>query len=281
MLFLRSGCEPAHQVASSFQSDEVNGAEEVNSKLCPMGKYGYDPRCRDWFATGRRLYHETMRPAHITAPYLFADLEFAATATAPIANPATEEYVGQILLDFFPSSLRSFFKRLDEPVAFVITPSDGGTDEDTVIGPDRLDSWEPVSIIDLLFPYDETSSAFREIFEANILRKMKDGGAGCESFVRTSESGSRETLKLAFEPVKARVLLPLDPSDFSRGVNRSEVLVYSVGVANRVSDFEVPWQSIEDDVQNDLMRLQIIYLCIICFVSVGFVVFTCYVSDWE
>ena len=278
-LFPRSGCQPSHFVASHFKSDEVNRAASIDPKLCPLGKYGYDPRCRDWYTTGRQLYQDTRRPMHITAPYLSANLEFSASATSPIANPETQEYVGQMLLDFFPSSLSSVFKGLDEPVAFVITPHDGGTGDDTVIGPDRLNSWEPAPIIDLLFQHDEESSRYRNDFATEILSRMKNGESGYDTFVRTTKNGSTETLKLAFEPVEARVLLPLDPSEFSRGVNRSDVLVYSVGVAYRADDFELPWQKIEDDLSDDLKRLRIIYLCIIGFVSVGYMVFTCIVSD--
>ena len=45
-LFLRTaGCDVAASISSSgFQSSESNGAAKLRPELCPLGKFGYDPR---------------------------------------------------------------------------------------------------------------------------------------------------------------------------------------------------------------------------------------------
>jgi len=246
-----------------------------------VGKFGYDPRCRDWYATGKKKYYnETVSPVYVTAPYLFAGkvAEFAASATAPIVNPETGGDAGQALLDFYPSSLRDIFNGLEEPIAFVITPDDGFTSGDTVVGPYRNDeNWTESAIGELLF-VNETDSTNRNIFETKVLPKMKSGENGTDVFNLTYE-GSIETVKIAFQPVEARVLLPLDPSDLARGANSSKILVYSIGVAVRESDFWLPWSQIEDDIMDDLEQLRCIYLSIIGFVSLVFIALTFWVSS--
>lgn len=269
--------------ASLFQSTEDNLAAVISPELCPEGKFGYDPRCRDWYATGKKKYNETVSPVYVTAPYLFAGkvAEFAASATAPIVNPETGGFAGQALLDFYPSSLRDIFNGLEEPIAFVITPDAGITGGDTVVGPYTNDenwNWTESPIGELLFVNETESSTNRHVFETEVLSRMKSGDNGTAVF-KLSYEGSIETVKIAFQPVEARVLLPLDPSDLARGANSSKILVYSIGIAVRESDFFLPWSQIEDDIMDDLEQLRCIYLSIIGFVSLVFIALTFWVSS--
>ena len=243
-----------------------------------MGKFGLDPRCREWYATGKRLYNESQQPIYISAPYVGASLDLLSSVTSPIANPSTGEYVGQMLYSFAPGSMDAMFKSLEEPIAFLVTRDDGGTGHDTVVGPDRLGADEPNSILDLIFKFDKLGAINRRHFDKNILAEMKRGEQGKISFDRTTEHGTEETLVLAFRPVKARVMLPVDPSDFTRGVNRSEILLYSLGVAYREADIGRPWHSIENSVSGDLQRLQIIYFCSMCLLSLLLLCYSCHVS---
>lgn len=272
------GCQPSHLVASLFQSNEQNRAGDIAPFLCPLGKFGFDPRCRDWYATGRKKY-EAGTPIHITAPYKFAseDAAFAASATAPIVNPRTREYAGQALLDFYPSELKEGFDSLEDNIAFVITPEASSYGGDTVLGPEPGWSWKEVAIGELLFPDEPANSTYRVNFETDVLLKMKRGEKGLAKIQRMRD-GSIETLQLAFEPVFTRVLLPLDPSDLSRGVNRSDALVYSVGLAYRESEFEQPWNDIERGVMDDLESLRCVYLSIVGMVSLLFCFVTFYIT---
>jgi hypothetical protein len=266
-----TGCMYQNTFVASFQSSEENHAAEISPELCPLGKYGYDPRCRDWYATGKSKYESSRIPVHITAPYPFAtENEIATSATSPVVNPTTGEYAGQALLDFNPSAIRRMLERMDG-LAFLITPdvTDGG---DTVVGPDKSAGWESAQIGELLFPRGDAS---REHFEKVVLPKLKKGERGLEKITRATEDGNLETLSLAFEPVQARVLLPVSPDDFSRGVAASDVLVYSLGIASQDDSIRQPWGDVEDDVHDDLRRIQVIYIAIVVAVSFLFVIMTC------
>jgi hypothetical protein len=60
------GCGYIHVTLSGFQSSFENGATLIDPDLCPDGKFGYDPRCRGWYATGRDKYFNSSTPLHVT-----------------------------------------------------------------------------------------------------------------------------------------------------------------------------------------------------------------------
>lgn len=273
------GCGHHEGLVSSFVSNERNRAFEIAPGLCPEGKFGFDPRCRAWYSTGRALYEGLRQPIHITSPYMFAvEDQFAATATSPIVNPATGEYVGQTLLDFSLSSLRALFTGLGDCISFLITPDEGGTGGDTVIGPNGFRGRKSVPISDLLFASENSSSPRRLLFESSILQSMKNGTSGHAKFSRLNMHGDSESLTLAFEPVSVSGLLPLDPSDVSRGVNVSSVLVYSVGVAFSDDEIMRPGRVFLRLIHSRLEHIRRIYLAVIATVSALFIVFACNVS---
>jgi len=194
-------------------------------------------------------------------------------------NPSTGAYAGQTILDFFPSTISRIFANFEE-LAFIVTPETSASGGDTVLGPNlgiNNGTWKEVAIGDLLFSSSTESSSERKYFEENVLSRMKNGDSGRMGFNLTRD-GTTEMLQLAFQPVKARVLLPRDPSDLSRGTTSSEILVYSLGIAYRASDVLEPWNEVDDDIIEDLERLRVIYLVIISAVSLIFVICTFYVS---
>jgi len=278
-----TGCGHEHGKSSYWSSTEDNYAAMIAPELCPIGKHGYDPRCRGWYSTGKSLYESNRSPVHITAPYEFASVpgRFAASATSPIANPKSGEYIGQVLLDFFPSDLRSTLEGLDVPEAFLITPEEDATGGDTVVAPDQTENLVSSSIVDLLFLYDRKDSDYRKRFETEVLAPMKRGEKGAKEFTRTKADGSAETLLLSYAPVYERVLLPLSPDDFSRGVEVSQVLLYSVGVAKNVDEMHVPFHEIEDDVNAELGNLRLVYVLVTIIMSLLFTAFSCIVSTVE
>ena len=278
------GCLPSHITASLFESTKENHAAAIAPDLCPLGKFGFDPRCRDWYATGRKKYIDSWSSVYLTAPYEFASTSvgFAASATAPIVNPQTEDYAGQALLDFVPSTIKAAFDSLENTIAFVVTPEASLNGGDTVLGPDRFDpgwSWKEVAIGRLLFKDEPESSTYRFDFETHVLNKrMKLGEEGLVKVQRTTHGGSLETLTLAFRPVTVRVLLPLDPTVLSRGANESKALVYSVGIAYRESDVQQPWNEIESDIVDGINRSKCALISTIGIVSILFIILNFYVS---
>lgn len=280
------GCIPGHITASLFQSSKENHAADIAPDLCPLGKFGFDPRCRDWYATGRKKYFASLSSVYITAPYKFASITtagFAASATAPIVNPQTREHAGQALLDFVPSTIKDAFDSLEDAIAFVVTPEASLNGGDTVLGPDRFEpgwSWKEVAIGRLLFEDEPESSTDRLDFENNVLdKRMKLGEEGLAKVQRTRRDGSRETLTLAFRPVTVRVLLPLDPTVLSRGANESKTLVYSVGIAYRESDVLQPWNEIEGGIVDYINRLKFVLISTIGIVSILLIILNFYVSS--
>jgi hypothetical protein len=243
----------------------------TNISHTPKGKFGYDPRCRDWYANGTRVYEETNRPVYISAPYkLFVDDRFATAATAAISNPKSGEYVGQTMIDFVPSGLIGLFDGLDNPVAFVL----GGERNEVVIGPGQK-QWEPHMISDLLFTNEPKDSEYQSDFEGGLFQQMALGRSGTGDFYRTTKTGEKETLTLAYETVNTYVLQPLDPSDFSRGCDIQDIKAYTVGIALPEDSFKEPWTGIAGDVNYKLDRLQITYITIITFVTIVFATVSC------
>jgi hypothetical protein len=233
-----------------------------------------------WYQTGKTLYDDERKPLHITSPYIFGNGGnfLATTATSPIANPTSNDYLGQVLLDFFPNSLVNIFNNVDEPFSFVITPEEGNN---VVVAPGNFDGWDAAYVSDLLFPNDTKGSPNRILFEIDILSQMKEGKDGLAQFLRTNALNEVEKLNIAFEPVEARVLLPLDPSAFSRGSNYSTVVVYSVGIAFREDRIRGPWTAASDKIDADLERICTIYASVIGTVSILFILCTCYVSSFR
>ena len=48
MLAGYAGCDYSLSDNAFWQSTEDNGAAKLRPELCPLGKYGYDSRCRGW-----------------------------------------------------------------------------------------------------------------------------------------------------------------------------------------------------------------------------------------
>ena len=275
------GCDFDNDALSRWKSTEGNHAAEIAPHLCPLGKHGYDSRCREWYDTAKQKSLTEGAHIHLTAPYEFAGDDFiASSATSPIFHPGTKEYVGQVLLDFAPTAIRDSLRRLrNSTTSFVITPDPEAKGGDTLIGPDQSSEvWESANILDLLFRDETSGSSNKQFFEREILPHMKAGKANVTTYSRWRGGEPEELLVLAYHPVRVRAYQALRPDDFSRGVNESETLVYSVGIARKDEDLRRPFENISDDVMDDLDFLRLLYASLVMFVSVLFTVYTCLVS---
>lgn len=67
---------------------------------------------------------------------------------------------------------------------------------------------------------------------------MRAGEKGNVTFTRTDKKGDPEEVFIAFAPVEAWTLEPVNSSDFSEGVTAQTSLVYSVGFGITVKDLE-------------------------------------------
>jgi len=274
------GCHHPHANYALWNSSDTNG---VDLALCPVGKFGFDPRCMDWYKSGRDEYFESKSPVHVTGTYKFAaDNNIATSATAPIANPRSKEYVGQVLIDFYPEGIKSGLEQLSSLKLSSITPimitaNVDVTGGDTVIGPNMSTGGESAPIIDLLFEYDGPGSSYRMEFEKTCLAAMRNGTSGLKEFKRTTPNGE-ENFVIAYAPVYERVLLPVSPDDFSRGVKVTEVLLYSVGIIRNAQARHLPFHAIENDLFNRLNGIRTSYVFVTVLVALLFTALTCVVS---
>jgi hypothetical protein len=275
------GC--GHQAANLafWQSSLDNGAYLIAPDLCPYGKYGYDPRCRDWYASGKNQYETSGAPVHITPPYAFGlNYTFASSATSPIANPETGEYVGQVLLDLVQTSITDAVSKVQPGQLSILISPDGQVVACAESSFNGTSSWTHTNVSDLLFPFDAAGSSRRAFFEQNILPRMQSARNSVEwvNFSRTKSPGVTETLLMAFSPVFQRALLPHNPADFSRGVKVTYLPVYSMGVLVDVLAAHEPFSRKEDDIQTQLSTLNGVYIGLTVFVSVLFTIVACIVS---
>jgi len=275
------GCAHDHPYMSWWHSSDENQAFQIAPELCPKGKYGYDCRCRGWYAKGKAEYRSTRRPVFITSPYRLPSNAVAGSATSPIANPNTGEYVGQVLLDFAPFAISEVLYRLGGPKSFLVIPGNNSTYGDTVFGPDRTNSgWEPTNIVDILFA-NESRTSNREYFESNILPDMKSGGCNITSYKRSIDGKEDEEVFIAYHPVHATSFLAVAPDDFGRGVTLSKNLIYMVGAVSPKNVMINPFQEVKKEISKDHERLRTAYALIVAIVTVCFTLYTCLVGIWS
>lgn len=247
-------------------SSEKNNASVIAPDLCPLGKYGYDPRCRRWYSRGKN----SQTPLQITAPYLFATGIIGVSLTSPLINPNSNEYIGQVLLDYVPVPA-DILDDLNGAISFLIS-LDTDVRQDTVIGPNKSASEIPSAIANVLFPNDDFNVAR---FEAEILPKIKDiTGSGN----RTLEyNGSGQVFVSSV--VSVRALQPVQVDDFSRGVAVTSVPVYVACVAYKKETITKPWDEVQADVEHQSNRLVIAYAVVIFSILILYFLFIYKVSS--
>lgn len=266
-----AGCNYDFASYSGFKSSAANMAFAVNQDLCPVGKYGYDPRCRQWYDDTKVKAINGGPGIHVTAPYTFATVkDVGSSAVSPLVDKRNGAFVGTALIDFPTSAILPDSTNSTEDFRFVLSPA-AASDGDAVLGPFYPIGSPPRSIVDVVLPHDGEDSEHRKDFSV-IVERMKSGDVGEEKFTRTLEDGQEQTLMLSFAPVYARVLDPVQPDDFSRGATVSRVLLYSIGKARADETLMAPFRAIKGDISENLKIVTIIYLC-----SVAVVTFFCVV----
>lgn len=120
-----SGCE-SNAGLPFFKSTKENGVAKNRPDLCPLGKFGYDARCRSWYVEGAKKENDLS----ISPPYVFASSNIVAmSAGASLFDPQNRSImVGESLLDFSPApfieavSTGTAVGRRDDGFGIVITP---------------------------------------------------------------------------------------------------------------------------------------------------------------
>ena len=274
-----TGCEHGYIKYSNWLSEKKKGYL-VRPDLCPRKKYGYDPRCRGWYVFGKQTELQDELPLYLTPPYKFTISEgfVGVSVGASLIDPSTDEYVGQALIDFVLEDLMEALKlQTTAHFYFLISPQvlDGG---DTVVGPGHEIGATPAMIADVILPHDDAGTPNAQKF-ANVISKMKSGMEGDSLIERTLEDGSIERLRIAYAPVVGRAVRPVDPRDFTRGADKSELLFWSYGVARLEDAIQAPYREIEAGVDESLQRMALIYLVLALAISIICVGFSVTVSS--
>ena len=256
-----SGCTPASVVGPFWASSKENGAAELQPDICPLGKYGFDPRCRKWYDDGKNKATSGKSVLHITAPYAFLSLEgtVAQSGTSAMMNRRTNEYIGQIIVDFISltlvSMLESGTELSEDGFSFLITP-----DSNTIVGPGYSRAEANVPIKDIVMKEDnctfDSQSDFCKEFDA-IVEEMTSGGRNSTVFTRTTPDGKIESVQLSFAPVYVDSFNPIDSSNFASGVKQENNLIYSVALAAPEKPMLEPFQEVKASTQS------VVVICIV------------------
>ena len=274
-----SGCYEDYGFSAHFRSTESNGAFGLRPELCPEGKFGYDARCRPWYAGGQQAALENGDPLHVTPPYRYAydRVEIGSSAVAPIFDTRTEEFLGLTLTDLSPTRIIQALGSTNSHFHTLVSTRTPIGGDDTVFGPGLEVGDDPKPITDVVLPFDFKLATSRVSF-ADAAVRMKEGGSGDIDFVRTNLDGSTERVRMAYAPVHARGILAVGADDLAQGVIAKNVLLYSVGVARLHETITRPFDAVEDDINDGLRVLALVYLLLVGFVSLLCLGFTAKVS---
>ncbi|CAB9512321.1 expressed unknown protein [Seminavis robusta] len=280
-------CGSAMTYSPFWVSSESNGAADARPELCPLGKYGYDARCRGWYDSGRNMYLENGNTFYLTPPYNDANDESYITqsVTTSIVNPETKEHVGQSLVDFQAQTVFVALNHENTPLGgygspVLIAPESGAFEGDTVIGPGYVSDGPSPRIEDLILAHGgdpNCSSAGclgREQFRA-IVHNMKNGTTGATQFWRTGEDDSREEMFIAHAPVNVKQLDPKNSSDFARGVESRDHLIYSLAFVTQVDGLLQPFEAIAEE----MLYQRNVAIGVLCIVIVLSALLVLYISS--
>eukprot|EP00957_Ditylum_brightwellii_P205787 15345414-Ditylum_brightwellii.AAC.1 len=232
-----TGCSRGTDDNSHWKSTEKNEASSLRPELCPLGKHGYDPRCRGWYDSAKKIYEKgsmNVSPLYVSEPYGFAITNRIGQSSAlPLFDPTTNQYVGQTLVDSIPEIAFNALdtngtELFDMGSSFVIT-----ADGEYIIIPNSMivTKYTETEFKNLGLPHDGTAgdtdctSAHR--FKS-ILCDMKRGEHNVTQFTRVKNDTSEETVYISYAPVKVRNFFSQNSSDFSRGVEQYESMIYFI-----------------------------------------------------
>lgn len=276
-----AGCRYPSPTYPHFQSTESNLAFKINGTLCPLGKFGYDVRCRSWYAGGKAAQEAGNTSIFLTPPYEFSTDVTASSVTQGVFDARTNEHIGQSLVDFQQFEILNFdLMDREGNFHFVITPVDDELAGDIVVPPTPGQSLvtKGASIGDLVLPFDDENAASRQFFDDQVVGKMKNGESCLKNFTRQvlvaledeneeSESLRQESTWIAFNPIYVRSLEAVQSDDFSRGLIGTKSQVYSLGVGRNLGSLERPFNQFREAAEVELNRIVAIYICLTMLIS--------------
>ncbi|KAI2498817.1 hypothetical protein MHU86_15670 [Fragilaria crotonensis] len=280
-----TGCEYVYAYSSQFISDAVTGAAEVNSTLCPLGKFGYDPRCRMWYLGGK-LTLAAGGTTYVSPPFrsLISDY-IAQTLTLPIYNE--DRFIGQNSVDFSPSRIIDSLSQSEPPLPgtgfhVLVSTSNFSFGSDAIVGPgfdvkSDLESGRKRLIEQSVLPFDvcengvgtgcDNLAEFHKIVD-----DMRAGKSGTARFKRSTEEGGTEFVFWAFAPVNINSYQTLNNSDIFHGVVRKTSPAFSLALASPEPGLNGAFDSLSSAMLRTVQIAIIVLAIVIALTLVGLTV---------
>ena len=256
------GCSLAGEAIAAFWESTIsNHAYEIRPELCPNGKYGYDPRCRMFYNTGKELAESGEAELFVTSPYRFATDEIMTqTCTSPLRDPMTNIYVGQVFVDFQTDSILDILSANNTPLPaggfpllMAAHPEIEGLD--AIIGPgftlkeDSPKSIEEVVLRNEIYCIDASCERNKEEFGAMLERIRNSTEVETGNFVLRMDDGSDEQIFIAYAPVVVQSSHAENSSDFKRGVYLANNVIFFVALTETEASLVAAFEQVEDDME--------------------------------
>ena len=271
-----SGCNEDFARYAHFQSSDDNGAYLINEDLCPKGKFGYDPRCRNWYDQTKEVAITNGDPVYVSPPYTYATVtDIGSTAASALIDPRSGVYVGCALITFSTTEMYNIVDNSTSDMYAIASPE--AAYDSNIIASSTGIGQGTGGVVDVFFPYDPRNSTNRKAF-TKVVENMSKGASGKGSTFRMAEDGTEEKIWYVYHPINIRELEPVMPDDFTRGVEASEDLLYSMIVGRKDNTFYSEFNDVEGEIKEDLSKISIIYLISTSIVTLICVIVTARVS---
>ena len=273
------GCNYDVAGYSQFQSSEENSAYLVRPDLCPLGKFGYDPRCRSWYAEAKERALDHNASVYITPPYQFANTdEIGNTAVSSLIDPKSGEFVGNNLIDFSTTDIAKIASKISAKYYAVVIPN--AKDGQNLVASSHFSSkTTPKPITDVIMQFDPANSSFVRDFNKVMLDMGSEGkGATCDLY-RTNRRGEVEQFCCVYEPVYYREVRPVQSDDFGRGTEVSTKFLYSVVLFEPTKDLSTEYTTRSHVITRALQNTAILYILMTALITFICIIVTAMVSS--
>jgi hypothetical protein len=208
----------------------------------------------------------------VTPPYKYAAIDdIGNTAVSPLVDPRSGEFVGSTLIDFATTDMYRILNGSSASIFGVIAE---GSDTSNLVS---NITENPSSILSEFLPYDDPDSTNVERFEA-IMTNMKAGGRDSGSLMRIDENGNSQKIFYSYFPVMYRKLNPVQPDNFTRGAQVSNIVLYSLIVAEEKENLDTKFNTLSEGIQNDLRKANVIFLVVTTIITLICILLTARVS---
>jgi len=192
-------------------------------------------------------------PLSLGRPSEFVGGNATQLASLPLIDPQTGDLVAMSSVVFTPEEIWDALREEATPlgerglhVLVATKPELNG--DDTVMSPELLDhSGTCGQFANLLVDCDASSGAVchRSDSIERLVDDMRAGKTGQSQFDRVlSESGALDKVSFTFAPVNVTSFRPVDPSNFSRGVEAFTSAVYSLGLGRSEESLRTSYENL-------------------------------------